>query len=456
VVLAVAGSNPVGHPINALDFTECFYVAQKNKLCLYEEGNLEEKRMKILVITQGTYGDIFPLIATAQVLLSIGHEVIISVEDSMEPIVRSYGLTTNIHVTGVMEKVTQMVKTGKTTEIMRCVGSLTEEGYNNLFILHKEQRFDLIIRHFFETSGLILVKELGIPYINVFLTSASFFSRFDPPYSEEMKLYTTFAKYKIVNSFTQWISTTVFLNTVLKDYKQFAKSKHVKIKMPFTEISPYDNWLLGDEQMYPMQLDWPQPISTLGYPFLEQTNYDPHEQDRFFELMQYSSQDKIIVTLGSSQLDDEIHLYKETVRYLRLVYPNDLIVVIAHSDLKLEFREENVVVFDRLNYASIFPQAKIIFHQGGVGTTMEALRAGVPQVIISKLADRPDNAKRIERLKCGVYLPTVNRQSIVSTLQLDNQFIRQTCKQVSYKIIANNWRDNLRAELKKFQNSYNL
>ena len=34
-------------------------------------------------------------------------------------------------------------------------------------------------------------------------------------------------------------------------------------------------------------------------------------------------------------------------------------------------------------------------HQGGVGTTAQALRAGVPQLIVPAAADQPDNAARI-------------------------------------------------------------
>ena len=37
-------------------------------------------------------------------------------------------------------------------------------------------------------------------------------------------------------------------------------------------------------------------------------------------------------------------------------------------------------------------------HQGGIGTTAQALRAGVPQLVIPYSFDQPDNAARIERL----------------------------------------------------------
>ena len=40
-------------------------------------------------------------------------------------------------------------------------------------------------------------------------------------------------------------------------------------------------------------------------------------------------------------------------------------------------------------------------HHGGIGTTAEALRAGVPQVIVALAYDQFDNAARVEALGAG-------------------------------------------------------
>jgi len=56
-------------------------------------------------------------------------------------------------------------------------------------------------------------------------------------------------------------------------------------------------------------------------------------------------------------------------------------------------------------YSQIFPHAAVNVHQGGSGTTGEALRAGRPQLIVPYGWDQPDNAVRVERLGAGVHLP---------------------------------------------------
>jgi UDP:flavonoid glycosyltransferase YjiC (YdhE family) len=58
-------------------------------------------------------------------------------------------------------------------------------------------------------------------------------------------------------------------------------------------------------------------------------------------------------------------------------------------------------------YSCVFPGSAAIVHQGGVGTTAQTLRAGVPQLVMPYAFDQPDNAARIRR--CGVGL-SIKRQ----------------------------------------------
>ena len=49
-------------------------------------------------------------------------------------------------------------------------------------------------------------------------------------------------------------------------------------------------------------------------------------------------------------------------------------------------------------HAQLFPRAAAVVHQGGVGTTAQALRAGVPMLVVPFAHDQPDNAARVRRL----------------------------------------------------------
>src|SRR6202041_1561799 len=49
-------------------------------------------------------------------------------------------------------------------------------------------------------------------------------------------------------------------------------------------------------------------------------------------------------------------------------------------------------------YSKIFPRASVIVHQGGIGTSAQALRAGRPMLVMPYSHDQPDNARRVRRL----------------------------------------------------------
>jgi rhamnosyltransferase subunit B len=58
----------------------------------------------------------------------------------------------------------------------------------------------------------------------------------------------------------------------------------------------------------------------------------------------------------------------------------------------------------RWNSSQIFPHAAVNVHQGGSGTTGEALRSGRPMMIVPYGWDQPDNAARVERLGTGLHI----------------------------------------------------
>lgn len=53
-------------------------------------------------------------------------------------------------------------------------------------------------------------------------------------------------------------------------------------------------------------------------------------------------------------------------------------------------------------FSDVLPRCRAIVHHGGIGTTSQALAAGVPQVIVPFSFDQPDNVTRLMRLNAGV------------------------------------------------------
>ena len=57
-----------------------------------------------------------------------------------------------------------------------------------------------------------------------------------------------------------------------------------------------------------------------------------------------------------------------------------------------------------LPFQKLLPRAAALVHHGGIGTTAEALRAGVPQLIVPLVFDQFDNGARVAALGAGLML----------------------------------------------------
>jgi rhamnosyltransferase subunit B len=63
-----------------------------------------------------------------------------------------------------------------------------------------------------------------------------------------------------------------------------------------------------------------------------------------------------------------------------------------------EHLSPDILAVDYAPYSQVFPRACAIVHQGGIGTTAQALRAGRPTLVMPYSYDQPDNAARVARL----------------------------------------------------------
>jgi len=59
---------------------------------------------------------------------------------------------------------------------------------------------------------------------------------------------------------------------------------------------------------------------------------------------------------------------------------------------------DGAIACDYAPFTALFPRAAAIVHQGGVGTTGQAMRAGKPMLVMPYAHDQPDNADRVCRL----------------------------------------------------------
>jgi UDP:flavonoid glycosyltransferase YjiC (YdhE family) len=78
----------------------------------------------------------------------------------------------------------------------------------------------------------------------------------------------------------------------------------------------------------------------------------------------------------------------------------------------------------------VFPRAAAVVHHGGVGTTGQGLRAGVPMLVVPHAHDQPDNAFRVEQLGVAKSLDATKYRAeavapLLKTLLDDRRFAQR-------------------------------
>jgi UDP:flavonoid glycosyltransferase YjiC (YdhE family) len=58
--------------------------------------------------------------------------------------------------------------------------------------------------------------------------------------------------------------------------------------------------------------------------------------------------------------------------------------------------------FPYLPFSSTLPRCAAIVYHGGIGTLAQAVKAGIPHLVVPNAHDQPDNGQRIEHLGLGL------------------------------------------------------
>ena len=169
---------------------------------------------------------------------------------------------------------------------------------------------------------------------------------------------------------------------------------------PFFEgkYSPRRDLALFSPALQPAQPDWPASTRQCGFVFHDETENSTTLPPAVEEFLA-AGPPPLVFTLGSSAVHAANNFYPESVRVAQQLGRRALLLLGPNpppANLP-----DTVLAWDYLPFARIFPRAAAIVHQGGVGTTAQALRAGKPMLVMPFAFDQFDNAARMARVGAG-------------------------------------------------------
>jgi UDP:flavonoid glycosyltransferase YjiC (YdhE family) len=186
----------------------------------------------------------------------------------------------------------------------------------------------------------------------------------------------------------------------------------------------------------PVQPDWPGQLRLVGFGLYDETGVTPMSDDLLRWLD--SGEPPIAFTAGSAMAQGA-EFYEASAQACVKLNRRGLLLTRHNEqlpkDLPAGVRHESYAPFGQL-----LPHCAALVHHGGIGTTAQALRAGVPQLIMPMSHDQFDNARRVEKLLAGLELHRrkYRAHTVARVLNrlMNSDSIRQGCRAVAQKFVG--------------------
>jgi UDP:flavonoid glycosyltransferase YjiC (YdhE family) len=144
------------------------------------------------------------------------------------------------------------------------------------------------------------------------------------------------------------------------------------------------------------QPDWPASAIQTGFCFYD-ARPDGLEVPAGLREFLDAGEPPIVFTLGSAAVLDAGDFFEQSARAATRLGRRAILIHSEHNE-RPDGIGPDIAAFDYVPYSMVFPRAACVVHQGGVGTTAQVLRAGVPHLIMPYGHDQPDNAARCRRI----------------------------------------------------------
>src|ERR1700761_6084470 len=363
--------------------------------------------MRIVLTSFGTLGDIHPLIALAIELRQRGHNPILAVPELFRSKISSLGL--EFAAVGPIlnpednQLVAMLMDIRKGTERTwrEILFPAIRQIYSELLAaVEANGGADLMVAGELVYQAPIVAEVTGIPWASHVLAPLSFFSRYDmpvlPPYPMLARLQPALPGMgRVIARFARWVTRSwpapiYQLRSELglgRGPDPIFEAKH----SPYLVLAMFSP-LLGEPQP-----DWPAATKVTGFVFYDG---DAGQRELPPAVQQFLQQGPppLVFTLGSAAVLDAGDFYRQSA--LAAASLGQRAVLLVGSDPRNIPPEvpQNVCVASYAPYSRLFSRASVIIHQGGVGTTAQALISGKPMLVMPYSHDQPDNARRVRRL----------------------------------------------------------
>jgi UDP:flavonoid glycosyltransferase YjiC (YdhE family) len=410
---------------------------------------------RIVLNTFGSFGDLHPYLALAVELRRRGHDAVIATSEVYRQKIQGE----QVEFAAVRPDVGELLNQPEFVEKLWHQERGTEhlirgylmpqvnEAYEDLSAAC--QRADLLLTHVAAYAGPTVAEVLKLPWISIVLQPSMFLSRYDPPLLPVAWIRHLYALgpqaraaiFKLgkarVRSWTRpllQLRHKLGLSTAANPVFEGA-------------LSPHRTLALFSPQFAAPQPDWPGNVQVTGFVFYDRrgegferfsSHSDEEVRHRMSEFLERGSP-PVVFTLGSSAVMQPGNFYRESMT--AAVKLGLRAILLAGGDERAQLPHtmpDSIFVADYAPYSEVLPRVALTVHQGGIGTTAQALRAGRPMLVVPWAHDQPDNAERLRRIGVAQWMDrrryTADRAAEKIRTLLDGQGYRERAAAIGKNI----------------------
>jgi len=409
---------------------------------------------RIVLTTFGSLGDLHPYLAVGLELKRRGHQPVIATHalyrERVEAMKLEFAPVRPHHEdwgdSPELLREAMDSRNGSEVVLQKLVLPYLRQSYDDLYLACRGSQ--LIVYHMLAFTAPLVAAKLGLPRVSTTLQPMAMFSAYDPPYMPAMPLMGMLRGAGPLVWQPLWSLARMATRGWFKKLDEIRESVDLPpdLRHPmFDGWSPDLHLVMFSRELAAPQRDWPKNTAQVGFPIHDRGEEGtglPLALDVFLR----QGEAPIAFTLGSSAVLAAGDFYSAAAEAARKLGKRAVLLTgeqgmnevpgvppVAHSALG-----DRVVRLPYAPHSELLPRSLATVHQGGVGTTAQALRAGKPMLVVPFSHDQPDNADRCVRLGVARMLrrERVNAGTLAAELErlLADKQVAQQAKAVSQRV----------------------
>jgi UDP:flavonoid glycosyltransferase YjiC (YdhE family) len=360
--------------------------------------------MKILLVTRGSQGDIYPYLPLAKELERRGHEVMLNIPLAFEQFAKQLAIPYTLQ--GHDDIIAMLEKSPDTKDILEWTRRVIQHQFNELPPLLAN--YDILVASNTEFAAPSIAEYCGKPYIRTAYAPLLPSKKIPPPVIPFPKPNPVFRPMFF------WKLLGVGLNYLtLKTLNSGRKRLGLEPVKDQTQHAPMhaDNLNLYSPALGEVDEGWQYQWTQAAYCFNDLLPYNEEVYEKLAAFIRKDDKPALFFTMGSITAEARericVRLYDICQKY-----GWKFIVGAGWSGLgkTLRGRGELFILDHVIPHKLFLSECAAVIHHGGSGTTHSAARAGIPQMAVPMIIDQFYWAYRTGVL--GVGPGSVNTKSI--------------------------------------------